>query len=79
MCGMLSKPSGYKFCPGLNKNIYDDKYASILRYDSKSVQLMSEPFYCVDSPQCEPWHKLAKNSDILRGIWNRYYASPARR
>ena len=26
---------------------------------------MSEPFYHVDSPRCELWHKLAKNSSIF--------------
>ena len=68
LCCMLSKYSGYNFCPGLNKVVYE-KYSSVLRYDSKSVRLMSESFYCVDSPQCELWHKPAKNSSILgRGI-----------
>ena len=65
LCGMLSKSSGYKFCPGLDKVVYNDKYASVLRYDSKSVRLMSEPFCHMDSPRCELWHKLAKNSSIF--------------
>ena len=37
LCGMLSKSSDYKFCPGLDKAVYNDKYASVLRYDSKSI------------------------------------------
>ena len=65
LCSMLIKSSGYKFCPGLNKVVYNDKYASVLCYDSKSVRVMSEPFCRVDSPRCELWHKLAKNSSIF--------------
>ena len=40
-------------------------YADILRYDSKSVKLMSEPFTRVESNHCLMWHKLAKNSSIF--------------
>ena len=79
LCGMLSKPSGYKFCPGLNKDVYDDKYASILRYDSKSVRLMSEPFCRVDSPRCELWHKLAKNSSIFERDMEEVLCQPCKK
>ena len=79
LCGMLSKSSGYKFCPGLNKAIYNDKYASILRYDSKSVRLMSEPFCRVDSPRCELWHKLAKNSSIFERDMEEVLCQPCKK
>ena len=68
LCGMLSKSSDYKFCPGLDKAVYNDKYASVLRYDSKSIQLISEPFCCVDSSRRELWHKLAKHSIFERDM-----------
>ena len=79
LCGMLSKSSGYKFCPGLDKTVYNDKYACVLRYDPKSAQLMSESFCCVDSPRCELWHKLAKNSSILERDMEEVLCQPCKK
>jgi oligoribonuclease (3'-5' exoribonuclease) len=56
-----------------------DKYASILRYDSKSVRLMSEPFCRVDSPRCELWHKLAKNSSIFERDMEEVLCQPCKK
>ena len=61
----LSKSGSYKFCPGLGMESYHENYAKVLGYDYKSVRLMSEPFSRVDSPRCELWHKLARNSSIF--------------
>ena len=76
LCSMITKSSGYKFCPGLSNT---DKYASIFGYDSKSVRLMSEPFYRVDSPRCELWHKLANNSSILEKDMEEVLCQPCKR
>lgn len=61
----ISSSSPYKFCPGLDSNLYKEHYAEILRYDSKSVKLISEPFCRVESHQCVIWHKLARNVSIF--------------
>ena len=79
LCGMLSKSSGYKFCPGLDKAVYNNKYASVLRYDPKSVRLMSEPFSRVDSPRCQLWHKLAKNSSIFERDMEEVLCQPCKK
>lgn len=55
----------YKFCPGLNFKVYEEQYANILRYDSKSVKLIKEPYARAQSYQCQLWHKLAKNASIF--------------
>ena len=65
ICKHLSCSSPYKFCPGLSKKQYEKVYGDIIRYDSKSVQITSEPFSRVDSPRCDPWHNLARNASIL--------------
>lgn len=79
LCGMISKSSGYKFCPGINKDVYNDHYASIIRFDSKSVRLTSEPFCRVDSPRCELWHKLAKNSSIFERDMEEVLCQPCKK
>ena len=40
---------------------------------------MSEPFYRVDSPRCELWHKLAKNSSILEKDMEEVLCQPCKR
>ena len=75
---MITKSSGYKFCPGLNKDVYSG-IASSLRYDSKSVRLVTEPFYRVDSPRCELWHRLAKNSSIFEKDMEEVLCQPCKK
>lgn len=65
LCLRVSSTGGYKFCPGVNIGVYKEKYLSVLHRDSKSVKILSEPFERVESPNCERWHKLARNSSIL--------------
>lgn len=65
VCQKISGVSSYKFCPGMDVGLFNTKYASVIRYESKSVRVVSEPFSRVDSPNCAMWHKLAKNASIL--------------
>ncbi len=50
-------------------NVYDlwyhEKYASIIPYQSKSVKILTEPIERVESPNCQRWHTLARNSSIM--------------
>ena len=34
LCLKMRSSSGYKFCPGLSREVYDDKYASVLQRES---------------------------------------------
>ena len=79
LCSTVSKSSSYKFCPGMSKSVYQDRYASVIRYDSKSVRLTSEPFERVDSPHCEMWHKLAKNSSIFERELDEVLCQPCKK
>ena len=65
LCMKICQLGGYKFCPGVNLGVYNEKYASVLYRMSKSVKILSEPFERVESPNCQRWHKLARNSSIF--------------
>jgi hypothetical protein len=65
VCEKISKSGNYKFCPGMNVEVFNDTYASVLRYESKSVRVATEPFSRVDSPSCSMWHRLARNASIF--------------
>ena len=51
----------YKFCPGIDPDVYMSKYFSKIRYHIKNVRHSDAPFKRVDSVNCLLWHKLAKN------------------
>ena len=65
LCLKICQLGGYKFCPGVNIGVYNEKYASVLHRESKSVKILSEPFERVESPNCQRWHKLARDSSIF--------------
>lgn len=65
VCEKISKSGNYKFCPGMNVKVFNETYTSVLRYESKSVRVATEPFSRVDSPNCNMWHTLAKNASIF--------------
>ena len=77
--GMLSKSSGYKFCPGLSKVIYNDKYASVLQNDYKSVRLMLGHSTVWIPHSVSYGTSLLRTAAYLKWTWKRCYASPARR
>ena len=74
--GNIANSSLFKFCPGLGLKSYWDNYGSVIQYDLKSVKLIHEPFAQAESPQCQLWHKLAKNASIF--VYQTYCASLAR-
>ena len=61
----MKRLASQAFCPGINVEVFSETYASVLRYESKSVRVATEPFSRVDSPNCSMWHRLAKNASIL--------------
>ena len=65
LCFKICQLGGYKFCPGLNCGVYNEKYGKVLHRVSKSVKILSDPFERVESPKCQTWHKLASNSSIF--------------
>ena len=64
-CEKIGKSGKYKFCPGMNVEVFNEVYASVLRYESKSVRVATELFSRVDSPTCSMWHRLARNASIF--------------
>ena len=68
LCLKICQLGGYKFCPGGNIGVYNEKYASVLHRKSKSVKILSEPFERVESPNYQKWHKLAHNSVFERDL-----------
>ena len=55
----------YKFCPGIDPEVYQSTYFSKIRYHIKSVRCLDIPIKLVDSLNCSLWHKLARNASIL--------------
>ena len=53
--------SEYKFCPGIDPDVYVSTYFSKIRYHVKTVRHLEVPFNRVDSIHCLLWHKLARN------------------
>lgn len=79
VCEKISNSENYKFCPGIGSDVYNKCYASVLRYESKSVRIATEPFNRVDSPNCKMWHKLAKNASIFEKSMNDVLCQPCKR
>ncbi len=65
VCEKISKSGNHKFCPGINFDLFTEKYATNVRYELKGVRIITEPFRRVDSTLCKMWHKIAKNSSIF--------------
>ena len=61
ICHIISKDSGYKFCPGLNVAEYYKQYNSATGYNIESVRVWDKHFKCVDSVNCLLWHQISSN------------------
>ena len=48
--------------------VFNEAYSSVLRYESKSDRVATEPFSRVDSPNCSMWHRLARNASIFEDM-----------
>lgn len=79
LASIISKSSPYKFCPGLSLSSYEAQYSSVLRYDSKGVKLIREPYIRVQSNTCQLWHKLAKNASIFEKSENEVLCQPCKK
>ena len=65
LCKMFSSQSAYKFCPGIEYNIYEEQYHSVIRYHLKSVRYCAAPFQHVDSVNCMLWYQLPMNAPLV--------------
>ena len=63
LCKMFSDQS-YKFCHGIEWDLYEEHYRSAIRYHLKSVRYSSAPFQRVDSANCVLWYKLTPNAPL---------------
>ena len=74
--GNVANSSPFKFCPGLGLKSYQE---GVIRYDSKAIKLIHEPFARAESPQCQLWHKLAKNASIFEKALPDILCQPCKR
>lgn len=65
LCGKIYINSSFKLCPGINNDVYETKYFSIIRYDLKSVRRQTHPISRIDSHKCLLWHQLSRNASIF--------------
>lgn len=63
ICSMITRNSGFKFCPGLDEKRYYGDYHKI-GYHIRSVRLWDKPFKRIDSCNCLLWYKFAKNASL---------------
>ena len=64
LCKMFSGQSSYKFCPGIEWDLYEEQYHSVIRYHKKPVRYSSTPYQRVDSVNCARWYKLPSNAPL---------------
>ena len=55
---------GYKFCPGINPDMYKTKYHDVIRYDPKKLRRTVHPVQRIDSGKCKLWHKLLEKDNM---------------
>ena len=65
LCSMIDPTGDYKFCPGIDTELYETRYLSVIRYDLKGVRKTSDPIARIDSAKCLFWYKLARNSSLI--------------
>ena len=64
LCNKFSCLSSFKFCPGIEWNLYEQQYFQVIRYHLKSVRYSISPFQRVDSIRCALWFKLPVNASL---------------
>jgi len=64
LCKMFSDKSSYKFCPGIDWNLYEEQYHEVLRYHPKYVRVSPVPCQRIDSVNCERWYELPSNAPL---------------
>ena len=52
LCSTIDPSDDYKFCSGINTEVYETRYLSVIRYDLKSVRKTSDPIARIDSAKC---------------------------
>lgn len=79
LCENIAVNSSFKFCPGINVDLYDEKYFSVIRYDLKNVRRMVHPIVRIDSIRCLLWHQLSKNASIFEKSMSTVLCSSCKR
>jgi len=60
LCKIIDGSSHYKYCPGIDHNLYLKEYHEVIQFHSKSIQYTNFPF--LDSPKCDLLFELAHNA-----------------
>lgn len=64
LCEMFSSQSPYKFCLGIDWELYEEQYHAVIRFHLKSVRYCTTPFQRVDSVNCALWFKPPVNAPL---------------
>ena len=65
LCSKFADNAEYKFCPGLDPEVYQKEYFEKIRYHIESVRQTNSPFIRVDSVNCAMWFLLAPNATAV--------------
>lgn len=79
LCEMFSSQSPYKLCPGIDWELYEEHYHSVIRYHLKSVRYCMVPFQRVDSVNCVLWFQLPVNAPLSDKFANEMMCSVCKR
>lgn len=79
LCEKIAMDTSFKFCPGINADLYMSKYFSVIRYDPKSVRRTTHPISRIDSHKCLLWHQLSKNVSIFEKDMSEVLCSSCKR
>jgi len=74
--------NGYKldkFCPGIDWNLYEQKYHQVIRFHLKSVRYATFPYQRVDSVRCQLWFKIARNASLAEKAASEVMCSACKR
>ena len=64
LCKMFSDKSSYKFCPGIDWNLYEKQYHEVFCYHPKYVRVSLVPYQHIDSVNCACWCELSSNAPL---------------
>ena len=64
LCNMFSDQSSYKFCPGIEWDLYEEYYHKVICYHLRCVRYSIAPYQRVDSVNCARWYKLPSNAPL---------------
>jgi len=79
LCYDFSSRSQFKFCPGIDPQLYEEEYYRVLGFHIKPLRINHFPFSCVDSVHCKLWFIPASNLSVAEKEASEIRCPPCRR